>query len=222
MRTRPFVFIAALGLTVAVAAQNPPPPTGRQTTAGQPPAGGQRGQGRGRGAVQVMTLSSAWADGGTIPIRYTQAGDEVSPPLSWSNPPDTTVSFVILVTDLDAVTADGTTDPVHWLVWNIPGAARALPEAVPQGPDLPDGSRQISRTGPNYRGPAAPSTGPLHHYAFELYALDAMVDVPAVMTSPDGRLVSAAATRTAVFAAMAGHVRGKATLVGVWRRLAVN
>jgi hypothetical protein len=49
-----------------------------------------------------------------------------------------------------------------------------------------------------------------------------MVDVPAVIRSPDGRSVSAAATRTAVFAAMAGHVRGKATLTGVWRRLAVN
>src|SRR4029450_3377030 len=203
MRTRALVFAATLGFAGAVAAQNPPPPPTGQQTAGQPPAG-QRGgggvQGRGRG-VQTMTLSTpAWADGGTIPIKYTQAGDEVSPPLAWSNPPDGTMSFVLLVHDLDAVTGDGATDPVHWLVWNIPASARALPEAVPQGPDLPDGSRQISRTGPNYRGPAAPATGPLHHYVFELYALDATVDVPAVISSPDGRLVSAAATRTAVFA----------------------
>jgi Raf kinase inhibitor-like YbhB/YbcL family protein len=225
MRTRIFVVVATIGLSVAVAAQNPPPPppTGQQQTT-QPPPAGQRGggQGRGRGGVQTMTLFSTWGDGGMIPTKYTQAGEEVSPPLAWTNPPDTTASFVLLVHDLDAVTADGTTESVHWLVWNIPGSARILPEAVPQGPDLPDGSRQISRTGPNYRGPAAPATGPLHHYVFELYALDATIDVPAVIASPDGRLVSAAATRTAVFAAMAGHVRGKATLTGVWRRLSSN
>jgi phosphatidylethanolamine-binding protein (PEBP) family uncharacterized protein len=67
--------------------------------------------------------------------------------------------------------------------------------------------RQISVTGPYYRGPAAPATGPEHHYVFDLYALDTTIDVAAVGASP-------AATRTAVMAAIAGHVRGKATLVG--------
>jgi len=81
---------------------------------------------------------------------------------------------------------------------------------VPQGPTLADGSRQISATGPYYRGPAAPATGPEHHYVFDLYALDAMVDVP-----PVGQ--SVAQTRAAVLAAMAGHVRGKGTLIGRFR-----
>ena len=82
---------------------------------------------------------------------------------------------------------------------------------MPQGPQLPDGTRQISATGPYYRGPAAPATGPAHHYVFELFALDATIDVPAVGASP-------AATRAAVIAAMAGHVRGKAVLVGTFKR----
>ena len=99
------------------------------------------------------------------------------------------------------------------MVWNIPGSARALPGGVPQGANLPDGSRQISATGPNYRGPAAPSrSGPAHHYVFELYALDAMLDVPAVGASP-------AQTRAAVIAAMAGHVRGKGVLHGSVQKL---
>ena len=172
------------------------------------PGGGQRGGGR--GAVAVMTLTtSGWTDGGTVALKYTQAGDEVSPPLMWSGAPETTASFVLIVRDLDAMR--GNDDTLHWLVWNIPGKMTSLPEAVPHGPQLPDGMRQISATGPYYRGPAAPASGPPHHYVFELYALDATIDVPPVGASP-------AETRTAVMTAMAGHIRGKASLVGLFKR----
>ena len=185
----------------------PPPQSGTQPPAGQRQGGG----GRGRGGVQVMSLTTtAWQDGGVMPLKHTQAGEEVSPPLAWTNPPETTQSFVLIVHDIDATNADATSDTLHWMVWNIPASARALPERVPQGPNLADGSRQISATGPYYRGPAAPATGPEHHYVFDLYALDAMVDVPAVGQS-------VAQTRTAVLAAMAGHVRGKGTLIGRFR-----
>lgn len=195
--------IAALMVAAAPVQQAGAPP--QQTP---PPGQRQGGGGRGRGGVQVMTLSTtAWQDGGVIPLRYTQAGDEVSPPLTWSDPPANVRSFVLIAHDLDATNSDGTLDTLHWLVWNIPAGARGLPEHVPQGSELPDGSRQISVTGPYYRGPAAPATGPEHHYVFDLFALDAMVDV-----KPVGAPV--AQTRAAVVAAMAGHVRGKATLVG--------
>ena len=171
------------------------------------PGGGQRGGGRG---VAVMTLATTgWTDGGTVALKYTQAGDEVSPPLTWSGAPETTASFVLVVRDLDAMR--GNDDTLHWLVWNIPGKATSLPEAVPHGPQLADGMRQISATGPYYRGPAAPASGPPHHYVFELYALDSLIDVPPVSTSP-------AETRTAVMTAMAGHIRGKASLVGLFKR----
>jgi Raf kinase inhibitor-like YbhB/YbcL family protein len=198
-------------LAVGLAAQNPPPAqqTGAPPQTAAPPAGQRQGGGgnRGRG-VQVITLSTtAWTDGAAIPLRYTQAGEEVSPPLSWSDPPEMTQSFVLIVHDIDATNADGTLDTLHWMVWNIPANLRALPEHVPQGGEMPDGARQISQTGPYYRGPAAPATGPEHHYVFDLYALDAMVDVKAVGQS-------VAQTRAAVVAAMSGHVRAKATLVG--------
>jgi Raf kinase inhibitor-like YbhB/YbcL family protein len=166
---------------------------------------------RGR-SVQVMTLTTpAWADGGVIPAKYAQQGGDVSPPLSWSSVPETAASFVLIVHDLDAATGPGTEDTLHWLVWNIPATARSLPERVPQGATLADGSRQISATGPNYRGPAAPASGPPHHYVFELFALDGMLDVPAVGATP-------AQTRAAVIAAMAGHVRGKAAYTGLFKR----
>jgi hypothetical protein len=183
-----------------------------QNPAGTPPGQPGRGGGRGR-AVRVMTLTStAFADGGQIPVRYAQPGAEVSPPLAWTGAPDTTASFALVVHDVDAATgSSGTDDVLHWLVWNIPGTATSLPEGVPQGPQLPDGARQISVTGPYYRGPAAPSSGPLHHYVFELFALDTMLDVPPVGASPP-------ATRASVMAAMAGHVRGKGVMVGLFRR----
>ena len=71
-----------------------------------------------------------------------------------------------------------TATQVHWLVWGIPGTATSLAENLPQGPQLPDGSRQISASGQIYRGPGARAAGPKHHYTFELYALDTTIDVP--------------------------------------------
>lgn len=178
-----------------------------------PTASAQRG-GRGRGPVQVMTLTAPWAPGGEIPVKYTQAGDETSPALSWANVPDTAGSFVLIVHDVSAPVNPGTDDVLHWMVWNIPADARSLPEGVPQGPELPNGTRQISVTGPNYRGPGAAAAGPPHVYLFELYALDGMLDIPAL--GAEGATV--AQTRAAVMAAMAGRVRGKAVTVGTFKR----
>ncbi|MGE3276854.1 MAG: YbhB/YbcL family Raf kinase inhibitor-like protein [Vicinamibacterales bacterium] len=180
---------------------------------GQRPGGPAPQPPRGRRVpVQAMTLSTtAWQDGGRIPAKYTQAGPEVSPPLGWTPAPEGTVSYVLVAHDVDAAIGDGTDDVLHWLVWNIPATLTGLPEAVPMSPELPDGTRQISQTGPYYRGPGAMADGPVHHYVFEVYALDTMLDIAPVGQSP-------AATRAAVMAAMAGHVRGKGSLVGLFRR----
>lgn len=162
--------------------------------------------------MQAMTLvSSAWPDGGQIPAKYTQADIEVSPALSWSGVPEGRASFVLIMHDTDAAIGNGTDDLLHWMLWNIPATATSLPEAVVRGSQLPDGTRQISATGPNYRGPGALASGPAHHYVLELFALDTMLDVPAVGASPP-------ATRAAVVAAMAGHIRGKAVYTGLFKR----
>jgi Raf kinase inhibitor-like YbhB/YbcL family protein len=159
-----------------------------------------------------MTLSStAFADGREIPVKHSQVGHEISPPLSWTGVPDSVASFVLLVHDPNAASGNGLDDVLHWLVWNIPKTATSLPEGVPALAELPDGTRQISATGPYFRGPAAASAGPPHHYVFELFAIDTTLDIPAVGASP-------AATRAAVLAAMAGHVRGKAVTVGLFKR----
>jgi Raf kinase inhibitor-like YbhB/YbcL family protein len=204
-------LMGALMATVILAAQNPQTTTPPTPTAPSAPQGG-RGGGRGARSIQTMTLeSAAWADGGQIPTKYSQAGHDVSPPLAWANAPDPTAAFVLIAHDLDAPIGSGVDDTLQWMLWNIPGTARTIAEAQPQGPQLADGTRQISATGPYYRGPAAPASGPPHHYVFELFALDTMIDIPPVGAAP-------AAARAAVVAAMAGHVRAKGTLVGVYRR----
>jgi Raf kinase inhibitor-like YbhB/YbcL family protein len=206
------VFAALLMSSAALAQQRGVPPSSAPPPAGQPPPGGQRGGGRGRGAVQVMTLtSSAFPDGGQIPAKYTQAGDESSPPLAWSNAPEGVVSYALIVHDVDAAIGNGTDDVLHWMLWNIPAAVTAIHERAPALSQLADGTRQISATGPYYRGPGALASGPPHHYVFELFALDALLEVPAVGQSPPQ-------TRAAVVAAMAGHIRGKAAYVGLFKR----
>ena len=168
-------------------------------------------QSRPRGITVMSLTSAAFSDGGMIPNGNAQAGRDASPSLSWAGAPDSTRSFVLVVHDIDAAIGDGGDDMLHWLVWNIPGTETSLPGAIKSGAQSSTGVRQISGTGPYYRGPAAPASGPAHHYVFELYALDNTINVPAVGQSP-------AATRAAVMEAMRSHVRGKAVMVGLYRR----
>lgn len=184
---------------------------------------GADGQERARGAAPAapaapaMTLTVAgFPDGGQIPVKFTQAapgaapGEGTSPALSWTNVPAGTQTLVINMRDLDVARNKTTDDQAHWVVWNIPGTTTGMPEGQPRGSQRPDGSYQISVTGPVYRGPGAPATGPHHHYMFELYALDTKLDV-----QPG---TDAFETRARVFQAMQGHVLAKAVYGGLFRR----
>ena len=162
-------------------------------------------------AAPPMTLTTtAFQDGGQIPAKFTQAGTQTSPALTWTNAPPATVTFVLHMHDMDVARNKTTDDQLHWLVWNIPASATGLPEGVPQGADRPDGSHQVSASGPVYRGPGAPASGPLHHYTFEVFALDVKLDAPAG--------ADAFETRANVVKAMQGHIVGKAVLMGLFHR----
>ena len=168
--------------------------------------------------IPPMTLSTtAFADGTIIPIKYSQAapgaaiGEGTSPALSWTNVPAGTQSLVLHMHDLDFVRNKTTDDQVHWLVWNIPANKNSLSEGLPRGASLPDGSNQISVTGPVYRGPGAAANGPLHHYMFEIIALDIKLDFPAVNNDPFE-------TRAKVMQAIQGHILGKGVYGGLFKR----
>jgi len=200
---RTLLFVAMI-IAVAGALLAQAPPAQRGATAGAAPAA----------APAMVLTTTAWQDGGVIPAKFTQAGEQVSPALTWTNVPAAAVSLVLHMYDADAAPTKGTDTQVHWLMWNMPPTLKSLPENVPMGATLADGSHQISASGPRYRGPGAPATGPQHHYMIEIYALDTKVDVPASTAATNPEIE----TRTAVFKAMAGHVIGKAVYGGLFHR----
>jgi Raf kinase inhibitor-like YbhB/YbcL family protein len=149
--------------------------------------------------------SPAFGDGERIPQQHTGDGDDVSPELTWSDPPEGTVEMVLICSDPDAPGANW----IHWVLYGLPADRRSLPEALPDSPILArlGGVRQgrTSWGDVGYRGPAPPK-GPAHHYHFRLCALDARTDLP-----PQ-------ATEATVREAMAGHILGYAELVGLYSR----
>lgn len=158
-----------------------------------------------------LTLTTtAFEDGGIIPNRYSMAasGDPVSPKLTWTYVPEGTVSFALILHDPDTAMMKTTKEVLHWLIFNIPGDARELPEGVPAQAQLPDGAIQALNRAKKigYMGMGAGAAGPYHHYTFELFALDTKLSL-----GPD-------ATQTDVLNAMDGHILGKGVLVGRFHR----
>jgi len=174
------------------------------------------GQDTGKGKAKSppgprLTITSpAFPDGSEIPVKYSDSElMPISPKLEWSNVPMGTESFVLLFHDPDvAFNKSAESDVLHWLVWNIPGESRGLPENIPPIAKLPDGTIQGKNQGNvvGYRGPGANAAGPRHHYTFELYALDTKLDL------------GSEASRTDVIKASNGHVLGKALYVGRFMR----
>jgi Raf kinase inhibitor-like YbhB/YbcL family protein len=150
-----------------------------------------------------------------IPIKYTTfapntpPNEGLSPAINWTTVPAGTQTFFLHMHDMENPRNKTTEDQPHWVFWNIPGTATGLPEGVPHGSPLPDGSYQISASGPMYRGPGARITGPFHHYMFELYALDTKLDVKPTADPYE--------TRANVIKAIQGHILGKAVYVGLFR-----
>lgn len=150
----------------------------------------------------TLELKSSSFVRGTIPLKYSSCGgqDGVSPELSWSAPPERTQSFVLIAFDKDSRLGFSFT---HWVLYDLPPQKRDLAEDVPKREQLPDGSRQ----GPNdydrigYVGPCPPGHS-VHHYVFDLYALDTKLNLPA------------GASRKQVLKALQGAVVAWGELVG--------
>ncbi len=146
--------------------------------------------------------SSAFGSGQAIPKKYTCQDADVSPPLAWSNAPQGTRSFALIMDDPDAPLVTW----VHWVVWNIPATARSLKEAVPQGSDLPDGTKQGRNSGrrAGYSGPCPPTGS--HRYFFKLYALDTTLSL------------AADSGKDQLLEAMKGHILAQAELMGTYKK----
>lgn len=147
--------------------------------------------------------SSGFSSQGFIPPRYTCAGQNVSPGLSWSGAPSGTAAFALIVIDPDAPSHTW----VHWVAYNLPSARRNLPENVAKSKQVQAGGVQglndFNDVG--YGGPCPPPGKP-HRYVFTLYALNERLPLPP------------GATRSQVERAMKGHVLARATLIGLYGR----
>lgn len=150
-------------------------------------------------AMPLNLTSTAFQMSGTIPVKYTCDGEDVSPPLAWQGAPANTKSFVLIVDDPDAPM--GVWD--HWLLFNIPAAIQSLPEGVsPLPAQTQEGLNSWRMTG--YRGPCPPDK--IHRYLFKLYALD--------VTLP----LSEGAKKDEIEAAMQGHIVAQTELMGKYDR----
>jgi len=130
-------------------------------------------------AISDMQLTStAFDDGGRIPSRHTGDGEDVSPSLAWTNPPEGTESYALICHDPDApLIKPGTYGFVHWVLYGIPGSASALAEAVG---DYTSGANDFGNQ--QYGGPMPPEGHGTHRYFFWLFALRSAADLEAGLT----------------------------------------
>jgi Raf kinase inhibitor-like YbhB/YbcL family protein len=115
------------------------------------------------GAMKL--ISSAFADGAQIPRRFTCDGEDLSPPLQWSDAPGGARSFVLLCDDPDAPA--GTWH--HWAAYDLPAVLMELAEGAARNKDLKQAVNDFQKVG--YGGPCPPHGHGPHHYHFRLLAL---------------------------------------------------
>jgi hypothetical protein len=168
---------------------------------GNPSTGSVQGKEPAHSSFRIE--SAAFKEGSLIPTRFSCQAENVSPPLSWTDPPAGVRSFALIVEDPDAPAGTWT----HWVVYNLPAQARAMDENTPKQDDLPNGGHQGKNSfdSVGYGGPCPPA-GNAHRYFFRLYALDTVLNL------------KAGADKSEVLVAMKGHVLGEAQLMGRFKR----
>lgn len=147
--------------------------------------------------------SSAFGEGASIPVRHTCQGEDLSPPLAWSDVPAEAKSLALICEDPDAPMGTW----VHWVVYDIALGFSGFTEGVPTSEVTPNGAKQgknnFGRIG--YGGPCPPPGGP-HRYFFKLYALDIEPGLPVGATKDD------------LLRAIEGHVVAECRLMGRYER----
>jgi Raf kinase inhibitor-like YbhB/YbcL family protein len=150
----------------------------------------------------IKIESSAFKEGGMIPVKYTCDGEDMSPPLKWGDLPTGTKSIALISDDPDAPVGTW----VHWVLYNLPPDERGLPENIPTKKTLENGAVQgISDfKRPGYGGPCPP--GGTHRYFFKIYALDKTIDL------------APGASKAQLLKAMEGHILDSGQLMGKYKR----
>ncbi len=163
-------------------------------------------------AAEPFTLtSSAFKDGtmlarknaGAIKANPNCVGENVSPPLAWSNVPAGTVSFALLMTDPEGRAGLGVD---HWIAYGIPASVTGFAEGETSQPS----EKYVGGIGTQkqsiYLGPCTPPGTTPHHYTFVLIATDL-----------DAKALPPGLTRTELLEKLTGHTKGAAGLVGLFK-----
>lgn len=148
--------------------------------------------------MSLQLTSDAFANGQSIPAKYSCIGKNISPALAWTEPPAGTQSFALIVDDPDAPMGTW----VHWVMFNIPASTRSLKEGFTADDLIAIGKNSSSHL--SYDGPCPPSG--THRYFFKLYALDATLSL------------SPGATKEQLLKAMEGHILAQTELMGTFSK----
>ena len=156
--------------------------------------------------------SSAFTDGGMLTVRHAAddpmrmcGGQNISPPLQWSNVPAGTKSFGIVLLDPDGRLGEGV---VHWIAYGIPGNVTSFAEGEMTKQSEKFVGGKGTRNNAMYIGPCPPVGDALHHYVFTVIATDL-----------EPTALKAGLTREEFYAAIAGgHAKGGASIVGRYAR----
>jgi Raf kinase inhibitor-like YbhB/YbcL family protein len=153
-------------------------------------------------ATRLDVTTTSFVPDGPIPSRH-DGRHNVSPALAWSGVPDRTEEVVLLVEDPDAPLPQAF---VHWSVYGIPPRVTALPEGIGSKSSLPEGAHEGANSTGNtgFFGPKPPKGHGVHHYHFQVFAVDAPLHL------------AAGADRNAVVEAMRGHVLAQGAVVGTY------
>ena len=147
--------------------------------------------------IPLTVSSSAFIDGGEIPIQYTCDAENISPPLSWSGVPVDALSLAMIADDPDAPV--GTF--VHWVLHDLPPDVNSLSEGI-----VGVGTEGVNSFGETGYGGPCPPKGSTHRYFFKLYALDKPLNLDSGATKDD------------VEQSMKGHILAQGELMGKYGR----
>ena len=154
--------------------------------------------------MSLTLASDAFANGQSIPAKYSCVGKNISPALAWNEPPEGTQSFTLTMDDPDAPMGTW----VHWVLFNIPANARSLAEDLPiTGKNVDPNAIYVGKNSSGntrYDGPCPPSG--THRYYFKLYALDTTISL------------LPGATKEQVLKEMDGHILAQSELMGTFSK----
>jgi len=157
-------------------------------------------------ADPFMLKSSAFEDNGKMAAKHAGnnkqnpncVGENISPELSWSNPPAGTKSYALLLFDPEGRGGLGVS---HWVAYGIPATVTGFKEGEVSGPsDKYVGGISTPKLA-HYFGPCTPP-GDWHHYTWTLIATDL-----------EPKALQPGLSRDDLFKALDGHAKGAAGLV---------